>query len=154
LVVAVSLLLLVAILIMNLPRGYSDDLTRIGKGKAAVVLVRDKSAVQSFDLMEVMNSVRDQYADKAEFLLTDFNTPEGRAFMTANGAAKATVVVFDANGNKMNILYPPQTAESMQQAIDAALQAVPQKTSDGTTDHSARLSKNDSQAAGYGRAAG
>lgn len=121
LVVAVSLLLVVAILIMNLPRGYSDDLTRIGKGKAAVVLVRDKSAVQSFDLMEVMNGIRDRYADKAEFLLTDFNTPEGRAFMTANGAEKATLVVFDANGNKMNILYSPQTAESMQQAIDAAL---------------------------------
>ena len=86
-----------------------------------MVLVRDKSAVQSFDLMEVMNDIRDQYSDKTEFLLTDFNTPEGRAFMTANGAAKATVVVFDANGNKINILYPPQTAESMQQAIDAAL---------------------------------
>ncbi len=61
-------------------------------------------------------------SDKVEFLLTDFNTPEGRAFMTANGAAKVTVVVFDAHGNKMNTLYPPQTAESMQQAIDAALQ--------------------------------
>jgi len=121
-VVAVLLLFLVATLVMNLPRGYSDDLTRIGKGKAAVVLVRDKSAVQSFDLMEVMNGIRDHYSDKAEFLLTDFNTPEGRAFMTANGAAKVTVVVFDASGNKVNVLFPPQTAESMQQAIDAALE--------------------------------
>jgi hypothetical protein len=121
-VVAILLLLLVATLIMNLPRGYSDDLTRIGKGKAAVVLVRDKSAVQSFDLMEVMNGIRDHYSDKAEFLLTDFNTPEGRAFMTANDAAKVTVVVFDAKGNKVNILFPPQNADSMQQAIDAALQ--------------------------------
>jgi hypothetical protein len=122
-IVAALLVLVVAILIMNLPRGYSDDLTRIGKGKAAVVLVRDKSAVQSFDLMEVMNGIRDQYSDKTEFLLTDFNTPEGRAFMTANEAAKATVVVFDANGNKVSVLFPPQTAASMQQAIDAALQA-------------------------------
>jgi hypothetical protein len=121
LVVAILLVLLAATLVMNLPRGYSDDLTRIGKGKAAVVLVRDKSAVQSFDLMEVMNGIRDRYSDTAEFLLTDFNTPEGRSFMTTNGAAKVTVVVFDANGNKVNVLYPPQNAESMQQAIDAAL---------------------------------
>jgi hypothetical protein len=126
-VVAILLLLLVATLIMNLPRGYSDDLTRIGKGKAAVVLVRDKSAVQSFDLMEVMNGIRDQYSDKTEFLLTDFNTPEGRAFMTANGAAKASVVLFDPNGNMVSVLYPPQTAASMRQAIDAALQSAPQK---------------------------
>ena len=120
-IVVLLLLLVVAVLVMKLPRGFSDDLTRIGKGKAAVVLVRDKSAVQSFDLMEVMNGIRDQYSDKAEFLLTDFNTPEGRAFMTTNGAAKVTVVVFDANGNKVNVIYPPQTAESMRQAIEAAL---------------------------------
>jgi hypothetical protein len=122
------LLLVAAIVIMNLPRGFSDDLTRIGKGKAAVVLVRDKSAVQSFDLIDMMNGIRDQYAGKVEFLLTDFNTPEGRAFMTANGAERVTVTVFDANGSKVNILYPPQTAESMQQAIAAALGA-PQNTS-------------------------
>ena len=73
---------------------------------------------KAFDLMEVMNGIRDQYAGQVEFLLTDFDTPEGRAFMAANGAARVTVVVFDANGKKVNVLYPPQTAESLQQAID------------------------------------
>jgi len=111
------LLLFAAAAAMNLPRGYSDDLSRIGKGKAAVVLVRDKNAVESFNLMEVMNTIRDQYAGQVEFLLTDFNTPEGRAFITANGAARVTLVVLDANGSKVNVLYPPQTAESVQQAI-------------------------------------
>ncbi len=60
-VVALLALLVIATVVMNLPRGFSDDLTRIGKGKAAVVLVRDKNAVQSFDLMEVLNGIRDQY---------------------------------------------------------------------------------------------
>ena len=119
LIVIVLLLLLVAIVVMNLPRGFSGDLSLIGKGKTAVVLVRDKNAVESFGLMEVMNGIRDLYAGKVEFLLTDFDTPEGRAFISANGAARVTVVVFDANGNKVNVLYPPQTAESMQQAISA-----------------------------------
>ena len=113
------LLLFAAAAAMNLPRGYSDDLSRIGKGKAAVVLVRDKNAVESFNLMEVMNTIRDQYAGQVEFLLTDFNTPEGRAFITANGAARVTLVVLDANGSKVSVLYPPQTAESVQQAIAA-----------------------------------
>jgi hypothetical protein len=122
LIVVVLLLLLVATVIMNLPRGFSGDLSRIGKGKAAVVLVRDKNAVQSFELMQVMNDIRDQYDGKVEFLLTDFNTPEGRAFISANGAARVTVVVFDANGNKVSVLYPPQTAESMQQVITTASQ--------------------------------
>lgn len=115
------LLMIAAAAAMNLPRGYSDDLSRIGKGKAAVVLVRDKNAVQSFDLMEVMNGVRDQYAGRVEFLLTDANTPEGNAFIAAKGAARVTLVVLDANGKTVNVLYPPQTTDSVQQAIAGVL---------------------------------
>jgi hypothetical protein len=119
------LLLLVAIVVMNLPRGYSDDLSRIGKGKVAVVLVRDKNAVQSFDLMNVLNGIRDKYAGQIEFLLTDFDTPEGRAFITANNAARATLVLFDANGKLVKVLYAPQTAENIQQEIAAIPGATP-----------------------------
>jgi hypothetical protein len=115
------LLLLVAVVIMNLPRGYSDDLSRIGKGHAAVVLVRDKSAVQSFDLINVLDAIRDKYSGQVEFLLTDFDTPEGRAFITANNAARVTLVLFDANGKPVKILHPPQTAESVQQEIAGIL---------------------------------
>lgn len=122
------LLLLVAVVIMNLPRGFSDDLSRIGKGKATAVLVRDKNAVQSFDLMEVMNGIRDQYAGQVEFLLTDSDTPEGRAFITANGAARVTLVLLDAEGRLIKILYPPQTAESLRQELAAVLKVTPQKT--------------------------
>ena len=110
---------------MNLPSGYSDDLSRIGKGKAAVVLVRDKNAVQTFDLMDVMNGIRDQYAGQVEFLLTDFDTPQGRAFIAANGAARATLVLLDVNGKLVKVLYPPQTAGNVQQEITAALGAAP-----------------------------
>jgi hypothetical protein len=122
------LLLLIAIVAMNLPRGFSDDLSRIGKGKASAVLVRDKNAVQSFDLMEVMNGIRDQYAGQVEFLLTDSDTPEGRAFITANGAARVTLVLFDAEGKLITVLYPPQTAESLRHELAAVLKMTPQKT--------------------------
>jgi hypothetical protein len=115
------LLLLVAIVIMNLPRGYSDDLSRIGKGHVSVVLVRDKSAVQSFDLINVLDAIRDKYSGNVEFLLTDFDTPEGRAFINANNAARVTLVVFDSNGKPVKILYPPQTVESVQQEIAGLL---------------------------------
>ena len=126
------LLLLVAVVVMNLPRGFSDDLSHIGKGKAAVVLVRDKFAVQSFDLMEVMNGLRDQYAGQVEFLLTDSDTPEGRAFITANNAARVTLVLLDAEGRLIKVLYPPQTAESLRQELAAVIKGTPKKTSDRT----------------------
>jgi hypothetical protein len=124
-VVVGLLLLLVATVMMNLSRGYSDDLSRIGNGQAAVVLVRDKNVVQSFDLMNVMEGIRDKYAGRVEFLLTDFDTPEGSAFITANNAARATLVLFDANGKLVKVLYAPQTAENVEQEIAGILGAAP-----------------------------
>lgn len=122
-IVGGMLLLFAAVIAMNLPRGYSDDLSRIGKGKVAVVLVRDKNAVQSFDLMEVMDAVRGKYAGQVEFLLTDSDTPEGRAFIADKGAARVTLVVLDGNGKTLDVLSPPQTAASVQQAITVAIGA-------------------------------
>jgi hypothetical protein len=122
-IVGGMLLLFAAVIAMNLPRGYSDDLSRIGKGKVAVVLVRDKNAVQSFDLMEVMDAVRGKYDGQVEFLLTDSDTPEGRAFITDKGAARVTLVVLDGNGKTLDVLSPPQTAAGVQQAITVAIGA-------------------------------
>jgi len=102
---------------MNLPRGYSDDLLRIGQGTPAIVLIRDKNAVQTFDLMNAMDSVRSQYSGKVEFLLTDFNTADGRKFMEANQAGRATLVFLDASGKQVNILGAPQTQGSLQKEI-------------------------------------
>ncbi len=111
--------------VMNLPRGFSDDLSLIGNGKVALVLVRDKNVTQSSELMDVLNSVRDQYAGKVEFLLTDFDTTPGRAFMQAHNAQRATVVMLDPGGKEIKILHAPQTAESLQQEIAAALGGSP-----------------------------
>jgi hypothetical protein len=123
-VVAGILLAFATAVAMNLPRGFSDDLSRIGKGKAALVLVRDKNAVQSFELIEVMNAIRDQYNGQVEFLLTDFNSPEGRSFITDNKADRVTLVLLDANGKMAKVLYPPQSAESVRQAIAGVLGTV------------------------------
>jgi hypothetical protein len=120
-IIAGLLLLVAALIVMNLPRGYSDDLSRIGKGKASVVLIRDKNAVQSFDLMTELNSVRDQFSGKVEFLLTDFDTAQGKAFIEANHAGEVSVVFLDASGHLVKVLYAPQSAGSLQQEISALL---------------------------------
>jgi len=111
------LILLLATVAMNLPRGFSDDLSRIGKGKPAVVLVRDKNAVESMGLMNLLDGIRGQFAGRVEFLLTDYDTPEGRAFIAANSAAPITLVLFDAGGKQVKVLTVPQTAASLQKEI-------------------------------------
>ena len=111
------LLLLVALMVMNLPHGYSDDLSRIGKGRAVVVLVHNKNSVSSLNLMHVLDDVRGKYAGHVEFLLADANTQQGNEFIINNHAAPATLVLFDASGNRKKILPAPQTVESVRQEI-------------------------------------
>lgn len=116
--VVLGLILVMAVIaVMILPRGYSDDLTRTGKGVPSIVLIRDKNAVQSFDLLTVMDSLRDQYAGKVEFLLTDYGTTETTMFMEAHHAPKVTLVMLDANGKLVKVLYPTQTVASVEQEI-------------------------------------
>lgn len=116
---AALFVLLVVIVVMNLPRGFSDDLSQIGRGRAAVVLVRDKDAVESMQLMNTVDSIRGHYHGRVVFLLTDYDTPKGRAFMAANKAAGTTLVLFDPSGKKVKVLSDPQTAASIEKEIAA-----------------------------------
>ncbi|MGC2048270.1 MAG: hypothetical protein WA635_06645 [Gallionella sp.] len=115
---------LAVVAVMNLPRGFSDDLSLVGKGKPSIVFVRDKNAVQTFGLLEAMNGIRDKYSGQVEFLLTDFDTQQGRAFMAANDVPRVTLVLLDADGKKVKVLYAPQSAESLQQEIDGLLKPI------------------------------
>lgn len=104
-----------------LPSGYSDDLSRIGKGQAAIVLVRDNQTVQSHDLLAVMDGIRDHYTGKVEFMLIDHNTPQGSGFMATHNAQRTELVLLDAQGNFVKIVRAPQTEESLSQELDAML---------------------------------
>lgn len=115
--VAALLLLLAATVVMNLPRGFSDDLSQIGQGRTAVVLVRDNNAVQSMQLMNTVDSIRSRYHGRVLFLLTDYDTAKGRAFMAATKSAGTTLVLFDPSGKEVKVLSDPQTAASIEKEI-------------------------------------
>ncbi len=102
-----------------LPSGYSTDLSQIGKGRAALVHVRDNQTVQSHDFLAVMDGIRDRYAGKVEFMLVDHNTPQGSGFMATHNAQRTHSVLLDGQGNLVKVMRMPQTEESLSQEIDA-----------------------------------
>lgn len=121
-VVMLSILLFIGLSFkFLLPSGYSDDLSRIGKGQASVVLVRDNQTVQSHDLLAVMDGIRDHYAGKVEFMLIDHNTPQGSGFMVTHNAQRTNLVLLDARGNLVKVVRAPQSEESLSREIDAML---------------------------------
>jgi hypothetical protein len=116
--VTAAFLLLTAVLVVKiLPHGYSDDLSLTGKGRPSLVLIRDKNAVQTYELIDVMNDIRDQYEGSVDFILTDFNTAEGRRFMDTTGAPRATLVLLDGQGQLVKVIYHPQTPATLKQEL-------------------------------------
>ncbi len=90
--------------VMLLPKGFSDDLSKIGKGMAAVVLTHDKSSMRSLELMTLLNKVRSDYADKVEFFVVTINSREGQIFRQRQNVGSIVLIFFSPNGTKESTL--------------------------------------------------
>ncbi len=108
------------LVIANLPRGYSRDLTQIGKGKNVVVQVHDHNLVGSIDLMESLNAVRPEYAASVEFVVADLLTPEGRAFATTQNVSAVTLVFFAPDGTPLGGVKGEQDLKELRSSLNQA----------------------------------
>ncbi len=105
-----------------LPRGFSDDISLIGQGTPVLLLVNDDNILQSGETMVVMNKIRNEYAERLEFVVADINTPEGRVFTQRNGYMATALVFYSADGRSLQTLYSAQTVESLRQELDTLFQ--------------------------------
>ncbi|MDH5480730.1 MAG: hypothetical protein OEX11_08225 [Nitrosomonas sp.] len=112
------ILLTIAIAVSLLPRGFSQDLSVIGQGTNAVVLVHDSNILQSADTMVAMNAVRDDFDDRIAFIIADLNTPDGRQFADSHGLGPVALAFFASNGDRLQVLYNEQTAESLRKNLN------------------------------------
>lgn len=112
------ILLVIVIAVSLLPRGFSQDLSVIGQGTKALVLVHDGNILQSADTMVAMNAVRDDFEERVAFIVADINTPEGKRFADSHGFGPAALAFFAANGDRLQLLYSEQTGESLRQHLN------------------------------------
>ena len=95
----------------QLPRGaYPTDLTRIGKGKPALVLAYDIQSMGGMTAMGLLDNLRGEYADRIEFLVSDLGVPEGRNFAQRYGAINGTVILLSGDGVHARTIHPPIAA--------------------------------------------
>lgn len=126
-VVALVVVGMLWLAIANLPRGYSRDLTQIGKGKNVVVQVHDHNLVGSVDLMETLNKVRPEYATSVEFVIADLLTPEGQAFATSHNVGSVTLVFFAPDGTQRGAIMGAQNVDVLRDRINQAFNLSPAK---------------------------
>lgn len=121
--ITLGLILMITLFAVSLlPRGFSDDTSIIGKGTPVLLLVHDDNILQSGETMVVMNKIRNEYAERLEFVVADINTPEGRAFAQRNGYMPAALVFYSADGRNLQTRYSSQTVESLQRELNTIFQ--------------------------------
>ncbi len=117
--ITLALILLTVVVAANLlPRGFSQDLSVIGNGTNAVVLVHDSNVIQSTDTMAAMNAVRDDYEAHISFIVPDIMTPEGKAFADKYRFSPTALAFFATDGEVLQTLYSAQTGETLKVNLD------------------------------------
>jgi hypothetical protein len=106
----------------RLPKGsYPTDLSRVGQGQAALVLVLDGNYSGGTSVMELLNVVRHDFADSVQFLVAPLSVPTGQAFADRHRASDGTVLLFDAKGQRVAVLHTPQTHDELRKALQQVL---------------------------------
>jgi len=107
-----------ATLISLLPRGYSQDISLIGKGENIVVLVHDHNKVASLETMNAMNTLRGEYEGRVKFLVADIFTREGKGFAEKYDTPFTALVFFAPSGERLKTLYGQQDAAAIRNALN------------------------------------
>lgn len=82
-----------------------QDLSRVGNGKPTVVQIHDPQCNQCLALQSETRSALETIEDgKLQYVVANIRTAEGRAFAAANRVSHVTLLLFDANGKRTNVL--------------------------------------------------
>ena len=119
-IIAVFVAGTIGLAIWNLPRGYSVDLSQVGKGKNIVVQVHDHNLVNSTHLMESLSKVRGEYDGVIEFVVADLNLAEGQAFAKMHKVDPATLLFFTPDGNHLGNVQGVQTPDALRNILNKA----------------------------------
>lgn len=117
LITIAAIVILLAFAFSQLPKGFSNDLSRIGQGANVAVLLHNKESVQSLDFMDLVSKVRADYDKNIEFLVVDVNSQEGRSFMQQQQIKQPGLALFAPDGKRLGIL----NAINNEKALRAAL---------------------------------
>lgn len=105
----------------RLPSGaYPTDLSQVGAGRPALVLAYDSNGTQGVAVMDLMNLVRGDYAERVDFLVAHLGVADGQEFARHYAAADGTALLFAADGRLARVLQQPKNVAELREALDQA----------------------------------
>lgn len=93
-----SIAALLAVLLMNAPRGFDTDLTKVGSGKPSLVFVYDPNLTVSNIQTTEINKIRDDLQQRLHLVLADVGRPDGQSFVQKHQADSGQLLLFSNEG--------------------------------------------------------
>lgn len=101
-----------------LPRPYAADLSRIGEGRPALVLVYDADLVVSGEQLAELDAARDALQPGMEVLVANTGRPDAARFIARHEARPGMLLRFDAEGALIERLSPVVPAEKLRRLAE------------------------------------
>ena len=116
-----------ALIVKQLPSGgaYSTDLTQVGQGQPAMVLVYDVNNMAGMHVMGLLKELREQYKDRVQFLVADLGSADGRSFARHYKGVSGSVIVLKGDGYIMQMIRGPESSAMLEQALKDVLATQP-----------------------------
>jgi thioredoxin-like negative regulator of GroEL len=106
-----------AISAYNKNQAQLRDLSIIGQGMPTLVQVHDETCPSCRQLLSSVKAVKDEFPE-LEFRIADLRSSEGIKFSTRHQVSKVTLMFFDSDGKKLNVVAGLQTEQDVRSFIE------------------------------------
>lgn len=94
---------------------HEQDLTRIGQGVPMVVQVHDPMCPTCLSLQKQVRRAMEAFGDEElQYAVASLDKPEGRDLAIRHGVGKITLLLFDARGERRDILHGVQQSDALE----------------------------------------
>lgn len=100
---------------------FSSDLTQVGQGRPALVMLREIHVMGGEQVMEQMLQVYPDYEGEMTFLVVHTGHPDGQAFAATHEVGDGSLVLFDGTGNAVATRGRPGSVAELRGFIDGNL---------------------------------
>lgn len=100
------------------------DLTKIGHGKPSIVQIHDPQCPSCLQLQrQTRKALKSFESDAFTFLVANIKTLDGKLLAARYGVPHITLLLFDANGEMVQIVRGPSDTDSLRSIFAAHLKA-------------------------------
>lgn len=113
-----SLAVVAVVLWQLLPKAtFSSDLTQLGQGRPALVLLREVHVMGGERVLEHMQMIYPEFEQRMVFLLVHTGNPTGVNFAAQHNVGDGGVVLFDAAGEALASISHPESTDELRNFI-------------------------------------